>query len=173
MRIAKTPVDFGFTRSDKRKLKKACKEAADKRLFQRAQAVLLVAQGRPLNEVAEIADVSLRTVYTWVNRYLEAHHTERLTDSQRTGRPLAALAITDARILQELRRNPLRLGYCATVWTVKLLAQHLTQRYRCEVRPRTLRRRMKALGLRCKRPRYFYEEKAPHRAQKKGQLSAA
>ena len=173
MRIAKTPVDFGFTRSDDRKLKKACQETKSKHLYQRAQAVLLVAQGRSLDEVAEIAGVSLRTVYNWVNRYLAVHHVVALTDTQRTGRPLVATAITAARILQELRRNPLRLGYRATVWTVRLLAQHLTQRYRCEIHPRTLRRRMKALGLHCKRPRYFYEEKAPHRAQKKGRLSAA
>lgn len=34
------------------------------------------------------------------------------------------------------------------------------------ISPRTLRRRMREIGLRCKRPRYFYEEKDPHRAQK-------
>ncbi len=41
----------------------------------------------------------------------------------------------------------------------------------CSISARTLRRRMKEIGLRCKRPRYVYSEKEPHRAQKKGRLS--
>jgi transposase len=84
-----------------------------------------------------------------------------------------ARRITPARILRELSRNPLRLGYRTTVWTVKLLAKHLSQIYQCTISTRTLRRRMKDTGLRFKRPRYFYEEKDPNRAQKKGRLSAS
>jgi hypothetical protein len=81
---------------------------------------------------------------------------------------MTAPRITAAHILQHLRGNPLQLGYRTTVWSVKLLAAHLSRQYDCPISPYTLRRRMKAMGLRCKRPRYFYEEKAPHRAQKKG-----
>ena len=173
MRIAKSAAEFGFDRYDERRLKKALRQAADKRIFQRVQAVLLVAQGRAMSEVTDIAGVNLRTVYNLVNGYLELHQVVSFTDATRSGRPAAAAAITSARILRELQREPLRLGYRTTVWTVKLLAQHLSQRYQCDIRPRTLRRRMKELGLRCKRPRYFYEEKDPHRAQKKGRLFAS
>ena len=56
---------------------------------------------------------------------------------------------------------------------VALLAQHLGRRYGCPIAARTLRRRMRALGLRWKRPRYVYAERDPHRAQKKGGSSAA
>jgi hypothetical protein len=65
------------------------------------------------------------------------------------------------------------LGYHTTVWTVKVLAQHLSLSYGCEIRPFTLYRRMKAMGLRSKRPRYVYSEKDPNRTQKKGDLSKA
>ena len=54
-----------------------------------------------------------------------------------------------------------------------LLAKHLGRTYGCPISPRTLRRRMRALGLRWKRPRYVYADKDPHRAQKKGGSSAA
>jgi transposase len=171
MRIAKSPAEFGFNRYDEPRLKKAVKQAVDKRTFQRLQAVLLVAQGRTISEVTEISGVSAKTVYNWVSLYLDQRQVAALCDAPRSGRPPVAKPITAARILRELRRNPLRLGYRTTVWTVELLARHLSQRYWCMISPRTLRRRMKEIGLRCKRPRYFYEEKDPHRAQKKGLLS--
>lgn len=173
MRKAKSPAELGFNRYDAPRLKKALKSTGDKRTFQRVQAVLLVAQGRTTKEVAEIAGVSLQTVYNWLSCYLERHQVSTLEEAPRSGRPTTAKRITAARLLRELQRNPLRLGYRTTVWTVVLLADRLNQLYQCTISPDTLRRRMKQIGLRCKRPRYFYEEKDPHRAQKKGQLSAS
>jgi hypothetical protein len=82
---------------------------------------------------------------------------------------VTAPQITAAHILQHLHANPRALGYRTTVWSVNLLAAHLKRQYDGRISPHTLRRRMKAMGLRCKRPRYFYEEQAPHRAQKKEQ----
>jgi transposase len=173
MRRAKSPAELGFNRYDESRLKRALKQAVDKRAFQRVQAVLLVAQGRAVSAVAEISGVSVRTIYNWVGIYLDQRQITALLDAPRSGRPRAAQLITAARILRELRRNPLRIGYRATGWTVKLLAHHLSQLYECAISTYTLRRRMKEIGLRCKRPRYFYEEKDPHRTQKKGRLSAS
>src|SRR5262249_5801461 len=65
--------------------------------------------------------------------------------------------ITKAHILRELARDPLKLGYNTTIWTVPLLASHLSQRYDAQITPRTLRCRMKEVGLRWKRPRYVYD----------------
>jgi transposase len=168
MRIAKRPSELGFTQYDISRLTKALKRVTDARLFQRVQAVLWVAQGDTISEVAELMSVRGQTVYNWLQRYLACHQVAALADAPRSGRPVTAPQITATHILQSLRCNPLRLGYRTTVWSVKLLAAHLSRHYDCPITPHTLRRRMKAMGLRCKRPRYFYEEKAPHRAQKKG-----
>jgi hypothetical protein len=54
-----------------------------------------------------------------------------------------------------------------------LLAKHFSEKYGCPISPATLRRRMRHLGLRWKRPRYAYATKDPHRAQKKGGSFAA
>lgn len=173
MRTAQSPAELGFNRHDLPRLKKALKGAADKRTFQRVQAVLLVAQGRAITEVAEIAGVSIQTVYNWMHLYLDHHQAAALEEAPRSGRPPTARQITAARILRELRRNPLRLGYRTTVWTVALLARRLSRLYQCRISPDTLRRRMQRIGLRCKRPRYFYEEREQHLPQKKGRLSAS
>jgi transposase len=169
MRIAKRPSELGFNQYDVSRLTKALKRVTEARLFQRAQAVLWVAQGDTISEVAELTGVSGQTVYNWLQRSLASHQVAALADAPRSGRRVTAPQITAPQILQHLRCNPLHLGYRTTVWSVKLLATHLRRQYDCPITPHTLRRRMKAIGLRCKRPRYFYEEKAPHRAQKKGQ----
>jgi transposase len=168
MRIAKRPTELGFNQYDVHRLTKALKSTTEVRLFQRVQAVLWVAQGDTISEVAELLGVSVQSVYNWLQRYLAVHQVAALADAPRSGRPVTAPQITAADILQHLQGNPLQLGYRTTVWSVKLLAAHLSRQYHCPINPHTLRRRMKAMGLRCKRPRYFYEEKAPHRAQKKG-----
>lgn len=168
MRTAKRPSELGLNQYDISRLTRTLKRVTDARFFQRVQAVLWVAQGDPISEVAELTGVSGQTIYNWLQRYLTCHQVAALADAPRSGRPVAAPQITATQILQSLHCNPLHLGYRTTVWSVKLLAAHLSRQYNCPMTPPTLRRRMKAMGLRCKRPRYFYEEKAPHRAQKKG-----
>jgi transposase len=151
----------------------ALRDATDLRTFRRSQAVLLVARGFAVPAVAEFTGAKPAAIYGWVRRYCRAHRSDSLVDAPRSGRPLAANAITDARIVREFRRDPLRLGYSTTGWTVALLAKHLARKYGCPISARTLRRRMRRLGLRWKRPRYVYAEKDPHRAQKKGGSFAA
>ena len=168
MRTAKRPSELGFNQYDISRLTTALQRVTDARLFQRMQAVLWVAQGDPISEVAELTGVSGQTIYNWLQRYLACHQVAALADAPRSGRPVAAPQITATQILQALHGNPLRLGYRTTVWSVKLLAAHLSRHSDSPITPHPLRRRMKAMGLRCKRPRYFYEEKAPHRAQKRG-----
>ncbi len=166
-----SPVVLGFDAWDRRRLSQAATQAVEARVFRRIQAVLLVAEGHRFDEAAQITGLSRRTIYYLVDRYLRSHQVTVLRDSSRSGRPPVALSITKARILRELGRSPLRLGYMTNVWTVELLAHHLSQCYQCPITPYTLRRRMKQIGLECKRPRYVYSEKDPHRTQKKGRLS--
>ncbi len=167
-----SPVELGFDLRDQHHLSKALSQASQVRIFRRIQAVLLVAEGRSFAEAAQITALSLRSVYNLVNRYLQSHQVGSLHDLPHTGRPPDAACLTPSRILRELQHSPLRLGYRTTVWTVEILADHLSQLYQCTISARTLRRRMKQIGLECKRPRYVYSEKDPHRAQKKGRLSA-
>lgn len=171
MRRARSARALGFQRSDRHQLAKALKHVTEVRTYKRLQAVLLVATGRAVKDVAQIVGVSLQTIYNWVNWYLQEHAAKVLSDAPRAGRPRAAHGITVARIKREFDRDPLRLGYQTTVWTVPLLTAHLSRRYHCRLSPDTLRRRMRHMGLRWKRPRYVYAEKEPYLPQKKGHWS--
>lgn len=173
MRTARHRGTRGLTAYDRRRLGRALREVGEARVYRRAQALLLLAEGRPVGDITHVTGLSRPGLYRWLNRYLQSRRIESLDDAPRQGRPRVAPTITDARILRELRRDPMALGYATTGWTVALLATHLGQRYGCLISTHTLRRRMRQLGLRWKRPRYVYAEKEPHRAQKKGALSAA
>ncbi|MGQ0715100.1 MAG: winged helix-turn-helix domain-containing protein, partial [Gemmatimonadaceae bacterium] len=91
-------------------------------------------------------------------------------DAARPGRP-PLRQLTDRRLRRVLATDPRRRGYHAATWTAPLLATYCAEHFRCAVSPRTLRRRLHALGYRWKRPRYRYAHRATHLAQKKG-LSA-
>ncbi len=173
MRLARDPAGWGFDRYDGGRLRRAMAAACDVRLFRRLQAVLLVGEGYGVAAAGRLVGASRRAVYAWVGAYLEAHRPADLADDPRSGRPPAAAGVTDARVVREFGRDPLRLGYMATEWTAPPLAGHLSRKYGCEVTPYTLRRRMAALGLAWKRPRHAYGEKDPHGPQKKGRSSAA
>ena len=173
MRPARSSADLGFTWADRRRVQTALRAVQDKRLYQRLRAVYLVASTQSLSAVAQWMGVCVQSPYNWVQAYLRRHQVEELGDAARSGRPRSAQPITAARILREWRRDPLRLGYSTTVWTVALLATHLSERFHCPITPRTLRRRRRQIGLCWKRPRYVYATKEPHRAQKKGRLSDA
>jgi transposase len=162
-----------FTPTDRCRLVRALQHTSDVRTYRRLQAVLLVAQGWSVPQAAHTTATRRWAVYSWVRRYRQDHQPDTLLDAPRSGRPRVASRITDARIKQQFRRDPFRLGYNTTAWTVPVLAQHLSQTYHCPISARTLRRRMRRLGLRWKRPRYVYATKDPHRTQKKGQLFAA
>ena len=171
MRKQKSPAELGFDRYDKGRLQRALKAVSDKRTFVRLKAVLLTSQGMDIASAAKLLDKSVQILYRWIRLYVKHHRPGDLLDAPRSGRPPAAREITDACILGELELNPLALGYHTTVWTVAVLARHLNSCYGSSIAPRTLRRRMKAMGLRFKRPRYVYSEKDPHRTQKKGPSS--
>lgn len=168
MRKQKYAAESGFDRYDKGRLQRALQKVSEKRIFLRLQAVLLVAQGMSIDSVIMVTNKSRRIIYYWISSYIKTHQPTCLYDAPRQGRPPAAPAITNNRIMKALKSNPLELGYNTNVWTVATLSKHLSQRYECEIAPFTLYRRMRQMGLRCKRPRYVYSEKDPNRAQKKG-----
>jgi transposase len=161
-----------FTKRDTRKVERALSETSLAREHDRLQSLRLLAEGYSVEEIAAALRLSRATVYRIADRYLTKRLVESVADQPRSGRPRSAPAIDAERIREVLEESPLELGYQRNVWTVPLLTMHFRESYDVEVSEMTLRRRMQAMGLRFKRPQYFYSEKDPNRAQKKGPLSA-
>jgi transposase len=173
MRHARIAPGEALSGHDRRRVGAALERVRDVRAYRRLWAVLLVCRGHGISEAARLTGQTRQSVHNAVRRYSARRCPEDLRDAPRPGRPRVAGRVTDRRIVREYERDPLSLGYMATEWTVPLLARHLSERYGCRVTRRTLRRRLKAVGLTWKRPRHVFSEKAPHVGQKKGRSSAA
>ena len=158
-----------FSPIDRRRLKRAIPAAREARLYRRIEAVLLVAEGQPISEVARRVRATRLSVRSWVERYLATHDAATLADRPRRGRPHSAPRLTPRRLAAALTRDPRGCGYQATSWTVPLLRHYLQQRHDITIGTRTLRRRLHEADYRWKRPRYVYAGRAVHLAQKKGE----
>src|SRR5215216_2685472 len=126
MRKPAGPSELGFSHRDRQRLARALNQAKEARLFRRFQAVLLVAEGHSVTDVAHITGLGQSSIYYLRDRYLQTHQSASLMERARSGRPPTADAVTEARIIHQLQRLPLKLGYRTNVWTVELLAEHLS-----------------------------------------------
>jgi len=123
----------------------------------RAQALLGIAEGSDVGEVAELLQVSRQTVYNWLSRFrgrAELGLRARLLDAPRLGRPRAASGAIDELVAAVIDGDPRKFGYHATVWTAPLLSRYLRDHHAIEVSDRTVSRAIDRLGIRWKRPRH-------------------
>jgi transposase len=123
----------------------------------RALALLWLAEGRPVGEVAELLHVSRQSVYNWVDRFGRREGLDlraRLLDAPRSGRPPTAAGIIDPLIAEVIDKDPRELGYRSTNWTAGLLVRYLKRSQGVEVSRRSVGLAIDRLGIRWKRPRH-------------------
>lgn len=137
----------------------------------RAQALLWLAEGAGVEEIAEALGVSRQTVYNWVSRFQEREDLgsrARLLDAPRPGRPRLAGGLIDRLIASVIDGDPRPLGYHSTVWTAPLLSRYLCDYHEIEVSERTVGRAIDRLRIRWKRPRHELALRPPTWRQSKG-----
>jgi transposase len=123
----------------------------------RALALLWLADGRPVAEVAELLRVSRQSVYNWVDRFERRDGQDlrdRLLDAPRSGRPATASGVIDPLIAQVIDTDPRELGYRSTNWTAGLLVRYLKRSHGIDVSRRSVGLAIDRLGIRWKRPRH-------------------
>jgi len=156
---------------DRQRLRKALARVRRARPFRRLQALLWVAEGRSVSEVARLARASRVSIYSWCAAYRQGPPRRKLVglleEKPRSGRPRQLGPRAEEVLQSALRQSPLELHYQSPGWTLALLATHL-QKCCGGQRPSAsvLRGRLHALGWRWKRPRYVFREPDPQRAKK-------
>jgi transposase len=137
----------------------------------RAQAVLWLAEGEAVEQVAELLHVSRQTIYNWAERFQERRGLDlhsRLVDAPRHGRPPSALGIIDPLIAEVIDNDPRDLGYHSTVWTAPLLREYLEQVHGVAVSRKSVSLAIARLGIRWKRPRHQLSRRSETWRQAKG-----
>jgi transposase len=138
----------------RRALERQLKSATDARVYRRILAVLEVARGHPVADVARSLGVTRQGVHNWLAAYARDLDPLTLADAPRSGRPPLWTAVLRDAVRGALDQPPDRLGYRATDWTVPLLREHLAGRTGVRPSGTALRRWLHALGYAWKRPRY-------------------
>lgn len=124
----------------------------DPRVRHRADALLVLAHGRTVEEAARDMGCCPKRIRVWRRRFLDEGRIG-LADRPRAGRP-PMLPSTAVEVLESaLVASPLDYGYPVTTWTVADLTELLTQRG-WPVSRATVWRRLQRLGYRYRRPRH-------------------
>lgn len=150
--------------------------ASDARQLRRAQALLWLAEGDSVEEVADRLRVDRRTIYNWVARFHERLHRGlefRLSDGARQGRPTTAQGIIDPLIDNVIDSDPRNYGYRSTLWTATLLRHYLAEHHQIEVCTKSVSLAIARLRIAWKRPRHRLARRDPHWRQAKGGSNVA
>ena len=133
-------------------LRRLTRTDPDPRVRHRADALLLLAHGRRVEEAAHDVGCCTKRIRVWRRRFL-AEGRSGLADRPRSGRPVlldgAAMAVVETALVG----SPLDYGYPVTTWTVADLTDLLAQRG-WSVSRATVSRGMQRLGYRYRRPRH-------------------
>ncbi len=92
---------------------------APQSLARRARIVLLSAEGKTVEAVAEMTGASVRSIYEWRRRF-KAAGLDGLRDLPRSGQPKK---LTDAEVKEVLRLTVECIPHEATNWSVRLMAK--------------------------------------------------
>jgi transposase len=145
------------------------------RHYRRAQALRWLADGERPAAVARRRRVPRDTVYAWARRYKAGRPqtvATRLVAAARPGRPRQLAQLVEGAVTSVMETDPREQGYRAAQWTIPWLRQYLREWRGLVVSASTVRRCLRHLGYRWKRPRDVLARRSRYWRQAKGGSSA-
>jgi len=167
---------FRLSPGERKVLRQLARSSSNAREVRRAQALVWLHVGESIAQVAHRLGMSRQGVYQLVGRYRARRRgpvREWVRDRPHPGRPAHKRKLVVRVIRPVLARNPRHYGYRARLWTVPLWCRYVERRTGTDVSPYTLRRGLRLLRQRYKRPRYVQARRSPTWRQAKGGLNAA
>jgi transposase len=143
--------DYTLTEDELQQVREAMKDL-DARISKRASIVHGLHRGHRPDELAEVYNVSLTTIYNHFNRF-KAEGVKGLPDKARRGRPQKATGDYIKRLEATLDIDPQTQGYAFTIWTQARLRKYLAQETGIEMSRSVFQDLMQRLGYRYRRPK--------------------
>jgi len=143
--------DYTLTEEELKQVLEALKSPIA-RVAKRALVLHSLHLGYPPEEIAEMQDLSLATVYNHFNRF-KAAGIEGLPDKPKVGRPPKADEAYRAKLEQTLESNPKDLGFAFGIWTLPRLALYLEQATGVKLHPDRLAQVLSKMGYVYRRPK--------------------
>jgi transposase len=162
---------FTLALSERRALKKQIHHTKDVKILKRAQALVWLDEGLPVQTISQRLGVTSRTIYVWVSLYENRRNTsfiDRLQDRPRSGRTPRKSTIVLRELPVLLHQSPRQHGYHYANWTSSLLKHALQSEHNMDVSTKTIRLCLHQLHYVWKRPRYALARQSPTWTQEKG-----
>jgi transposase len=164
-----------LTARERKALRTVVSSTRDAKPLRQAQALLALDAGEKAKRVAQRVGINRSTVFQWRREFIDRRGEPvagRLGDRPRSGRPRTAREVATKHVSALMDASPQEFGYRHTVWTVPLLRSHLGRVEDVKVSVTTLRRTLRDLGYRWKRPRYVLSRRSKTWRQAKGGSTA-
>jgi len=116
---------------------------------QRARGLELLGQGKKSKEVAEILNVTPRSVNRWLQ---ESKKPKRRRKPKPIGRHRKLTEKQVKRLEKALRRGAPAFGYFGDYWTLDRIGQVIWQRFSVRCHPSTVWHILNRMGWSCQRP---------------------
>jgi transposase len=143
--------DYTLNEEELKQIHKAMKHL-DARIAKRATIIHSLHLGYPPEEVAQMHEVSSRTVYNYFNRF-KMEGVGGLPDKAKSGRPAKATPEYIVLLEQTLESDPKEMGYAFTIWTQARLRKYLAQKTGIQISRSRFQDLMLRLGYRYRRPK--------------------
>jgi transposase len=128
------------------------RRSKDARYDHRLHAVLLVANGKPCREVADLLGDSVRAVQNWVREF-ERDGFGALSEKERPGRPPRLNNDQIQEINKALHSTPEIYGLKGQIWDGKTLSEFISRQFGIQFGVRQCQRIFHQLGFRLRKPR--------------------
>ena len=164
-----------LTARERKALRTVVSSTRDAKPLRQAQALLALDAGEKAKRVAQRVGINRSTVFQWRREFIDRRGEPvagRLGDRPRSGRPRTPREVATKHVSALMDASPQEFGYRHTVWTVPLLRSHLGRVEDVKVSVTTLRRTLRDLGYRWKRPRYVLSHRSKTWRQAKGGSTA-
>lgn len=120
---------------------------------QRSQAIYLLHKGHRPGEVAEMMNVTSRTIYNWYNDWQERGQ-DGLVRKPGGGRPEKATPAYCQLLDEVLAQEPAAFGYDFAVWTIDRLREHMAKETQISMSAPTFGALLKRQGYVYRRPKH-------------------
>lgn len=142
-----------------------CKGENDLRLWGRVKSILLYLEKKPPEEISNLLDVGLKSVYRWLNNYNE-QGIEGLYEGNHTGRQPLLDKDQLARLEDILDSGPVAYGLQTGIWTCPIVQHVIQEEFGVTYHHEHVRRTLHGLGFSVQRPAKKLARAKPELQQK-------
>ncbi len=140
------------------------------RLYRRVLAMLLIAKGKKAESIAEIVNVSIRTVFRWLERFMWERFNQLSNYHYKgRGRKPKLSKMQKKKLYRIINKGPEEYGFDCGLWNSAMILEVIMKEFKVTFNPRYLCAMLKKMGLSYQRAKFqsdrLYDEK--HKKKRK------